>query len=103
MPHTNGFAPGKLAGHAGKHRAEFGVATDAEYEQLADEFLGGPIPCGVVQAVRCGNGDCVRYDPNGGSFGVLRNNGEIKTFYKPDPAVHGAGSNADYFCAECLK
>jgi pyocin large subunit-like protein len=82
---------------------DFGGVTDAEYERLADEFLGAPLlRCGLVQGAKCLNGDHLRYDPTGGGFGVLAQNGHIRTFFKPRPSVHGKGSNADYFCG-CVK
>ena len=45
------------------------------------------------------NGDIVRYNPAINEFGVVSSKGDIRTYYKPDPAVHGKGANLDYFNA----
>ena len=39
-------------------------------------------------------------NPGTGKFGVVSSGGSIRTYYKPDPAVHGKGSNLDYFNAQ---
>lgn len=42
------------------------------------------------------NGDIVLYNPGTDEFGVVSSRGDIRTYYKPDTAVHGKGSNLDY-------
>ena len=66
---------------------------------MADAFLNGPRGTGVLQKVRA-NGDIVRYDPATQAFGVVKPDGTIRTYYKPDPAVHGYPTNLDYFNAQ---
>jgi len=63
---------------------------------MADAFLNGPQGTGVLQRVRA-NGDVARYDPASEAFGIVKPDGTIRTFYKPDPAVHGYPINLDYF------
>jgi len=46
---------------------------------------------------------CVIYNEFSQEFGVLRKDGIIKTYYIPDPAVHGKANNLIYFFAECRK
>jgi pyocin large subunit-like protein len=46
------------------------------------------------------NGDIVRFNPVTNEFGVARADGVIRTYFKPDPAVHGFPTNLDYFKAQ---
>jgi filamentous hemagglutinin len=100
-----GGAPGgladpiKLLDHYTRHGADFGAPSAAQYEQMADAFLNGPRGIGVLQKVRA-NGDVVRYDPATQAFGVVKPDGTIRTYYEPDPAVHGYPTNMDYFHAQ---
>jgi hypothetical protein len=56
VPFTKGFASwADLSDHFTKHvlqRREFNVATEAEYEALADAFLGGPMDQHTEECVR---------------------------------------------------
>jgi filamentous hemagglutinin len=100
-----GGAPGRFAGptklldHYARHGADFGATSAVQYEQAADAFLNGPRGAGVLEKVRT-NGDIVRYDPATQAFGVVKPDGTIRTYYKPDPAVHGYSTNLDYFNAQ---
>jgi filamentous hemagglutinin len=86
----------QLNDHFNRHGSDFGARTAAEYEAQASRFLSGPRSSRVLESVRT-NGDIVRYDPVTEEFGVLRKDGTIRTYYKPDPSVHGYPSNLDYF------
>ncbi|MGO9470068.1 MAG: hypothetical protein ACLQVF_38705 [Isosphaeraceae bacterium] len=105
MKPITGGAPGgfpdsvKLLDHYNRHGADFGAASAAQYEQMADAFLNGPGGTGVLQKVRR-NGDIVRYDPATEAFGVVKAGGAIRTHFKPNPAVHGYSTNLDYFNAQ---
>jgi filamentous hemagglutinin len=46
------------------------------------------------------NGDIVRYNPATEEFGIVKSDGTIRTYYKPDPANHGFPTNLDYFNAQ---
>lgn len=89
----------KLHDHFARHGVDFGARTAAEYERLADAFLNGPPVASTVEKVRA-NGDTVRYDPATEEFGVVKSDGTIRTYYKPNPAVHGYPTNLDYFNAQ---
>ena len=91
--------PSKLLDHYTRHGADFGAASAAHYEQMADAFLNGCCGTGVLQKIRA-NGDIVRYDSATQAFGVVKPDGTIRTYYKPDPAVHGYPTNLDYFNAQ---
>jgi hypothetical protein len=86
----------KLLDHYSRLGADFGATSAAQYEGMADAFLNGPRGTGVLQRVRA-NGDVARYDPASEAFGIVKPDGTIRTFYKPDPAVHGYPTNLDYF------
>jgi hypothetical protein len=101
----SGGSPGQFADaakrldHYTRHGADFGATSAAQYEGMADTFLNGPRGTGVLEKVRA-NGDIVRYDPATQAFGVVKPDGTIRTYYKPDPAVHGYANNLDYFNAQ---
>jgi len=42
----------------------------------------------------------VRYNPATEEFGVAQGNGTIRTYFKPDPSIHGYATNLDYFNAQ---
>lgn len=101
--YTAGFVnPRKLADHYKLHGSDFGATTPAGYEALADAFLGGPKTATTLECIR-GQGDIVRFDPTTDEYGVLAANGEIRTYFKPQPAEHGHPINLDYFHAECAR
>ena len=102
MPYTLGFDPILLPRHYADHGPDFAAATAADYERLADQFLGGP-PTDATRESRRVNGDFVRYNEVTEEFGILSAANVIRTYYKPDPAIHGFPSNLHYFWAECLR
>lgn len=89
----------KLDDHFARHGGDFGAKNTLEYQAQADKFLTASKPAGVLEKARP-NGDIVRYNPGTDEFGVVSSGGSIRTYYKPDPAVHGKGSNLDYFNAQ---
>lgn len=68
--------------HFADHAHDFGAATDIEYEEMADIFLGGPAPIGAFECTRK-HGDLVRYDPATNVLGVLAVDKTIHTYFKP--------------------
>lgn len=103
MPFTSGFeSSANLTKHFILHGWEFGAMTEAEYERLADNFLSGPKGTDTLECRR-GNGDRLRYNPVTNEFGVLRRDGVIRTYFKPDVAWHRRQTNLDYFFEECTK
>lgn len=89
----------KLDDHFARHGRDFGAKNALEYQAQADNFLTASKPAGVLEKSRP-NGDVVRYNPGTHEFGVVSKGGSIRTYYKPDPAVHGKGSNLEYFNAQ---
>jgi filamentous hemagglutinin len=89
----------KLDDHFARHGGDFGASSPHEYQAQADAFLTSSKPVNVLEKVRA-NGDIVRYNPITDEFGVVSSKGDIRTYYKPDPAAHGKGTNLDYFNAQ---
>jgi pyocin large subunit-like protein len=95
LPHTKGFAPGKLGIYFHKHGAAVGAATRADYEQEADEFIAGALKHGTLACQRS-TGDRVRYNVLTDEFAVVTPAGFIRTYY-----LRRNGLN--YFVRECRK
>jgi filamentous hemagglutinin len=101
---ATGFANvSKRADHFQLHGQDFSVATEAEYENLAVAFCNAALKPSRLQCVRKGNGDTIYYDTATDFFAVVRSDGVIKTFYKPEQRWHGFSSNLRYFQVECAK
>ena len=80
MPFAN---PLERATHFVRHGAEFGCATEAEYEVLAEQFLFGPMEAHTRQCVRPKGNDRLRFRAIDRDFGVACVNPEfIRTFYR---------------------
>ena len=86
----------KLLDHFKRHGSDFGSKIASEYEKQASKFLSGKKPPNVLEKIRS-NGDIVRYNPTTDEFGVISKDGTLKTYFKPDPSVHGKQTNLDYF------
>ena len=98
MPLTRGFRnPLELSEHFTKHGNWLGISDENAYAERADDFLGRPREPGVYEFRRPWNNDLVRYDPVTEEFGVLDEDGYIKTYDKLDPARHGFRTNGEYF------
>jgi len=77
------FADSRLTDHFIRHGSDFGAQTAAEYEKIASNFLTKAKPEGVLEKVRPNTGDILRYNPTTNEFGILSNNGVIRTYFKP--------------------
>jgi len=85
--------------HFNDHGADFPDVQNAlEYTAKAQHFLQSP-PGGTLTRVRP-NGDVVRFHPASDTFGVMDAAGAPRTFFVPDPNVHGYATNLDYFYAQ---
>ncbi len=70
---------------------------------MAREYLNAEASISVLDYIRRGNGDIIRYNRVSQAFAVMRKDGIIRTFFKPDPAWHGFRGNLEYFQVECDK
>jgi pyocin large subunit-like protein len=94
---------GSRADHFKKHAGDFGAVSEDEYEKMAVAFLNGPVLTFILECIRKGNGDKIRFSLVSNSFGVMRKDGVIKTYFVADMKVHGRRTNLDYFYEECAK
>jgi hypothetical protein len=90
------------ADHFTAHGARLGIATEQEYETLADSIFGPPFSA-LRQFTRSWNADLVRYDEPREVFAILDRDRFIKTCYRPDPLIHGEATNLDYYFGEEAK
>lgn len=93
------FSDHAMLDHYNRHGQDFGAKTPADYERLADLFLNGPRPVGALDQTRT-NGDLVRYNPITDEFGIATPDGTIRTYFEPNPLIHGFPTNLDYFYAQ---
>ncbi len=88
-----------LADHFVRHGADFGARTADEYLALGTDFLQRSqlerLP------TKIDSGGVIRaYDAATNMFGAFNPDGTIRTFFKPDPKVHGYPTNLDYWRAQ---
>lgn len=101
------FDRAELTDHFDKHRGDFAVANELEYEREAERFLVSPGRPTLLECNRTG-GDLLRYDTATEEFAVLSSAGIIRTYFKPVPCVvrrvqfcHGEADNRQYFLKAC--
>ncbi|MEK7510081.1 MAG: peptidoglycan-binding protein [Patescibacteria group bacterium] len=97
--HHKGFDPIRLSQHFKDHGARLGVQSEVEYEWLGKMFMNRSAGGTLLTKTRA-NGDIIRFDTVTEHFGIKAADGRIKTFYKPDPAIHGYPTNYDYFLGQ---
>ena len=107
MLYTKGFDPRSLGEHFDGHGAEFGVATEADYEALADQFLGGSMQDGTEECTDS-EGNLIRFNRITNYFGVLSPDMYIRTFFiprrkKPGVKGHNKRTNYIYFKSRCKQ
>jgi pyocin large subunit-like protein len=105
------FDPLELADHYAKHRADFVVFTEKEYEAMADRFMAGPLAPHLMECTRR-NLDIIRYDTITTEYAVCTSAGIIRTYFKPVPCAsipmggprvpcHNYIDNVAYFRVTC--
>jgi pyocin large subunit-like protein len=104
VPFTNGFrTPEDLTDHFDRHAVALMIATEAEYLESADRFIGGPRDPQTTRECYRQNGDRLRYNEFTEEFAVMDANGYIETYYIPEPEEHEQPNNLEYFFKECQK
>lgn len=73
------FQPGSWLPHFEKHAAEFGFRTPVEYLKGARDLVGRP----GIQTFTRGNGDKLFYDAARNEFAVMRPDGVLRTYFRP--------------------
>jgi hypothetical protein len=94
------FDPDLLEDHFERHKADFGVVTEWQYEEQAANFITKPLAgerqhCGYCPSCSClvygtvhecaYNGETIRYDTVTEELCILGANGFIRTYFKPKP------------------
>jgi len=92
-------SPATLGDHFLRHGPELGATSAEDYATRASRFFERsqrermPTRMDASGVVRT-------YDPTTNEFGAFAPDGRTKTYFAPDPAVHGYGSNRDYWLAQ---
>jgi hypothetical protein len=73
------FAPGRWLPHFEKHAAEFGYRTPVEYLRGARDLVGRE----GIQTFTRTNGDKLFYDAARNEFAVLKPDGVLRTYFRP--------------------
>jgi hypothetical protein len=84
--------------HFNDHGADFAAQTPEFYEAQGRHFFNDNDPNTLVR--HRPNRDEVRYNPVTDEFGVMAPDNYLRTYYRPDPAIHGYPTNLDYFHAQ---
>jgi hypothetical protein len=91
--------PATLARHFADHGADFGATSADDYASRASQFLqrsqAESLPTKVDH-----NGVIRTYDPATSEFGSFNASGTTRTYFAPDPAVHGYATNWDYWLSQ---
>jgi hypothetical protein len=85
--------------HYKDHGREVGAINAVHYVRMARMFAKNP-PSSALVKTRKSNGDKIIFDPSTDRFAVIKSNGQLRTFFVPDPTKHGHKSNLDYFNAQ---
>lgn len=106
MSFAHNFRPGELSIHYQKHGPEFGPISRQGYLHHARAFLNRSTKSAWIQegyrsiAWGSSSGDRVRFDITTQEFGIVTTRGYIRTYFVPDPTLHGYPSNLDYFLSQ---
>lgn len=88
-----------LADHFARHGSDFSATSPTDYANKAQSFYNSANTNGFL--VKIDNSGTTRiYDPNTNTFGSYSSSGNTKTFFKPNPTIHGYPSNIDYWNAQ---
>jgi pyocin large subunit-like protein len=74
----------RLVEHYEKHGREFGVISQAQYLQLAQQLRDAPVGGDILEVVRQSDGVISRFDKASGAFLAADPDGTIRTFFKPN-------------------
>lgn len=90
-----------IQAHFEKHGKEFPFETSQQYAEAARAFVTN-LPPGTLM-VKQHDGDTVYYNPDLNFFAVTNRRNVLRTFFRPDPKIHGYPSNMAYFKAQEKK
>ena len=90
----------RLDDHFGRHGADFGATSAADYANQASDFFQNGLQRGLPTKVDPSNGVIRIYDPVTNTFGSYNPNGTTATFFKPNPEIHGFSTNLEYWISQ---
>jgi RHS repeat-associated protein len=97
---VGGFTFPNLLRHFDSHGSDFGAQSPGEYSDMSQQFLKDSVNDNTGQLFKY-NADqnTLRiYDPVSNTFGSYNTDaGASRTFFKPDPEIHGYSTNMEYF------
>jgi hypothetical protein len=95
----------ELSIHFAKHGHKFGIATEKEYEKMADAFMSGAMNANTKECTRPNRTRRCRLDFVRIHFGVACINPSfVLTFYPVDPAVVAFNRDVNgFFTNECAR
>ena len=88
-----------LNAHWEDHGTDFGARNRTQYESQARQFLYGPRGEEVLEKKR-ENGDIIRFNKRTEEFGIAREDGTIRTYFRPDPNINGGRTPLEYYNAQ---
>lgn len=93
--------PSSLVKHLNDHGADFGITSIDNYADSAQGFFskGMDDTSGYFRKID-DKGTIRIYDSETNTFGAFSADGATRTYYKPDPSKHHAGTNMDYWDAQ---
>jgi pyocin large subunit-like protein len=98
--HTKGFnTADALTLHFHKHGLLLGAMTEADYLNMADQFLGGALGPGVTEGRRSSDKNLLRFNEAQQTFGILFPDRFIRTFYRFGPPRRDAA----WFAKQCAR
>src|SRR5438105_1271984 len=88
--------------HWSDHHEEFEPPPCSvdDYDARADAFMTCDKRPSMLECRRA-TGRLCRYDRATDEYGVIGQDGCLVTYFKPNPAIHGKGTNEAYFRAHC--
>lgn len=91
--------------HFQKHGHKFGIATAADYEQLADAFLFGAMNASTGECIRPNAIDRLRFNNANRHFGVACMAPIcVRSFYPVElMKINRHGGSAGFFSYECAR
>ena len=91
--------------HFSDHCDEFGGAfrTPEEYQAGAIAFLSRPLVGSMLESRRAKDGWILRINLETDEFAICDDSGGLRTYYKPNPFLHGKGDNLRYFQRRCAQ
>lgn len=103
MTSNQGFSFPNLQSHFENHGDDFGASSPEEYAQMSQDFITESLKNNSSALFKYNNEENTLrvYNPSSNVFGSYNTEtGGTRTFYQPDPEIHGYSTNDDYWNAQ---